>query len=123
MPVVEPDDDQVEMFVSGSPASSESVLRAASAPVNNEALDAEYEQAMSALRTGNVELGVAKLQAFAEQNPRHPRADNALYFSGLGQIGLKDFIAAPPSSSSASSRPIPPGMPCWTACSGSPSAG
>ncbi len=88
--VVEPDEDQAEMFVSASPESSEP----ASAPVNTAALDAEYEQAMSALRTGNVELGVARLQAFAEQNPRHSRADNALYFSGLGQMGLKDFTAA-----------------------------
>ena len=77
---------------------------------------------MSALRTGNVEGGVARLRAFADQNPRHPRADNALYFAGLGLIGLKDYEGASPSSS-ASSRAIPPGTPCWTACSGWPSAG
>lgn len=94
VPVTEPDDDQVEMFVSGSPASSESSSESASAPVNNEALDAEYEQSMSALRTGNVQLGVMKLQAFASQYPRHSKADNALYFSGLGQMGLKDFSSA-----------------------------
>jgi TolA-binding protein len=88
--VVEPDEDQVEMFVSSSPEPSEPPA----APVNNEALDAEFEQSMSALRTGNVQLGVTKLQAFAAQNPRHSKADNALYFSGLGQMGLKDFAAA-----------------------------
>jgi TolA-binding protein len=88
--VVEPDDEQAELFVSSAPESSEP----ASAPVNTAALDAEFEQAMSALRTGNVELGVAKLQAFAEQNPRHSRADNALYFAGLGLIGLKDHSSA-----------------------------
>jgi tol-pal system protein YbgF len=91
--VTEPDEDQMEMFVSSSPESSESASEP-EAPVNNEALDAEYEQSMSALRTGNVQLGVTKLQAFAAQNPRHSKADNALYFSGLGQMGLKDFASA-----------------------------
>ncbi|HEX8700910.1 MAG TPA: tetratricopeptide repeat protein [Myxococcaceae bacterium] len=94
VPVVEPDDDQVEMFVSGSPASSEPDSEPAAAPVNNEVLDAEYEQSMSALRTGNVQLGVTKLQAFATQYPRHSKADNALYFAGLGHMGLKDFTSA-----------------------------
>jgi TolA-binding protein len=90
--VVEPDADQVEMFVSSSPDSSEpaSASAPAAAPVNSAALDAEFEQAVSMLRTGNVEGGVARLQAFADQNPRHSRADNALYFAGLGMIGLND---------------------------------
>lgn len=86
--VVEPDPGDVEAFVSASPESAEPA--SAPAPVNTAALDAEFEQGMSALRTGSVELGVAKLQAFAEQNPRHPRSDNALYFAGLGLIGLND---------------------------------
>lgn len=95
--VVEPDQDDVEMFVSSSPASSEPAAPA-SAPAPNPAvtaaLDAEFEQAVAALRTGNVEPGVAKLQSFAELNPRHPRADNALYFAGLGLIGMNDHEGA-----------------------------
>lgn len=90
--VVEPDQDDVEAFVSASPESAEPA--SAPAPVNTPALEAEFEQGMSALRTGNVELGVTKLQAFAEQNPRHPRADNALYFAGLGRVGLNDHEGA-----------------------------
>jgi TolA-binding protein len=90
--VVEPEPDEVEAFVSASPESAEPA--SAPAPANSVALEVEFEQAMSALRTGNVELGVAKLQAFAEQNPRHPRADNALYFSGLGRVGLNDHAGA-----------------------------
>jgi TolA-binding protein len=86
--VVEPDQDQVEAFVSASPESAEPA--STPAPVNTVALEAEFDQGMSALRTGSVELGVAKLQAFAAQNPRHPRADNALYFAGLGLVGLND---------------------------------
>lgn len=86
VPVKEPDPDDVELFVSSAPESSEPP----SAPVNNAALDAEFDQAVAALRTGNVEVGVARLQAFAEQNPRNARADNALYFAGLGMMGLND---------------------------------
>jgi tol-pal system protein YbgF len=57
-------------------------------------LEVEFEQAVAALRTGNVEGGVARLQRFADENPRHPRADNALYFRGLGLLGLQDYPAA-----------------------------
>jgi TolA-binding protein len=94
VPVVEPDEGEVELFVSSSPESSEPVSAPAPTPANTAALDAEFEQAVAALRTGNVEPGVAKLQSFAEQNPRHPRADNALYFAGLGLIGLSDHEGA-----------------------------
>ncbi|WP_224361896.1 tetratricopeptide repeat protein [Hyalangium versicolor] len=92
--VVEPEQEQVELFVSSSPEPSEPTPKSepvpAPPPANTAALDAEFEQAVSALRTGNVEQGVARLQAFADQNPRHSRADNALYFAGLGMIGLND---------------------------------
>lgn len=95
--VVEPDAEDVELFVSSSPESSEPAAPT-SAPAPNPAvtaaLDAEFEQAVAALRTGNVEPGVAKLQSFAELNPRHPRADNALYFAGLGMIGMNDHEGA-----------------------------
>lgn len=94
VPVVEPEDEQAELFVSSSPESSEPAAEAAAEAMNTEALDAAYEKSMSALRTGNVELGVTQLQAFAEQYPRHAKADNALYFSGLGRMGLKDFATA-----------------------------
>lgn len=87
--VVEPDSGQMEMFVSSSPGDTE-----AAEPANTALLDAEFEQAVAALRTGNVEGGAARLQAFADQNPRHPHADNALYFGGLGLMGLKDLDGA-----------------------------
>jgi TolA-binding protein len=94
--VVEPDAGDVELFVSSAPEASEPASAPAPAltPAATAALDAEFEQAMAALRTGNVEPGVAKLQSFAEQNPRHPRADNALYFAGLGMIGMNDHGGA-----------------------------
>jgi tol-pal system protein YbgF len=56
--------------------------------------DAEYERGVAALKTGNVEGGVTRLLAFAQQYPAHGKADNALYFAGLGQMGLQDYAAA-----------------------------
>lgn len=95
--VVEPDEGDVELFVSSSPESSAPAAPASAPapnPVETAALDAEFDQAVAALRTGNVGPGVAKLQSFAELNPRHPRADNALYFAGLGLIGMNDHEGA-----------------------------
>lgn len=108
--VAEPEADDMVAFISGSDSEDSSPARprrqARGAKEAREAkevrepvqeltqADADYEQAVSALRTGNVEGGVARLQRFAEENPRNPRADNALYFSGLGLIGLKDFAGA-----------------------------
>ncbi|QAT86356.1 putative lipoprotein [Corallococcus coralloides] len=102
--VVEPDADQMEMFISpvegssgtGSVGSSSASTAARMEPPEKDPdiLDAEYERAVAMLRTGNVEGGVETLTRFAAENPRHPRADNALYFSGLGQMGLKDAAGA-----------------------------
>ncbi|QSQ27363.1 tetratricopeptide repeat protein [Pyxidicoccus parkwayensis] len=100
--VVEPDSEQMEMFISAVPdgASASSGGDAATVVSSRDdaaeekdpdVLDAEYDKAVSLLRTGNVEGGVERLRRFAEENPRHPRADNALYFSGLGLIGLSEF--------------------------------
>jgi TolA-binding protein len=93
--VVEPSPDDVEMFISsGSEGDSGSEAAEPREQLDATILDAEFEQAVAALRTGNVEGGVERLARFAQENPRHPRADNALYFSGLGQMGLKDHAAA-----------------------------
>ncbi len=96
VPVVEPAAEQMEMLISD--AEEAATVRAsgagASAERDPDVLEAEYEQAVAALRTGNVEGGVARLQRFADDNPRHPRADNALYFRGLGLLGLQDYPAA-----------------------------
>ncbi|NBD10944.1 tetratricopeptide repeat protein [Corallococcus sp. Z5C101001] len=98
VPVVEPDTDQMEMFISpveGSSGTGFASPGRVEVPEKDPAiLDAEYEHAVAMLRTGNVEGGVEKLTRFADENPRHPRADNALYFSGLGQMGLKDPAGA-----------------------------
>ncbi len=56
--------------------------------------EAFFDQGVTALKTGNVAGGILELQKFAAESPRHPRADNAIYFSGLGLMGLNDFEAA-----------------------------
>jgi TolA-binding protein len=102
VPIVEPAPEDMEMFISASDGDGS---RSGGASEREEApqaeqqevlsvLELEFEQAVAALRTGNVEGGVARLLRFAEENPRHSRADNALYFGGLGQIGLKDPASA-----------------------------
>ncbi|WNG38260.1 tetratricopeptide repeat protein [Archangium violaceum] len=94
--VVEPAPDDMEMFISPA-AESGSAPADADEPkeqIDSTVLDALFEQAVAALRTGNVEGGVERLLSFARENPRHPRADNALYFGGLGQMGLKDYATA-----------------------------
>ncbi len=53
--------------------------------------DQIFEAGVAALKIGNVVGGIEKLQLFASENPKHPKADNALYFSGVGLIGLNDF--------------------------------
>ena len=40
------------------------------------------------------EGGIARLERFAQENPKNPRADNALYFSALGYMGLGRYEAA-----------------------------
>ncbi|AEI66443.1 tetratricopeptide repeat protein [Corallococcus macrosporus] len=100
--VVEPDDEQVELFISpvaeDAGASGGATMVAAGDDAGEEKdpdlLQAEFDKLVNMLRTGNVEGGVERLQRFAAENPRHPRADNALYFSGLGQMGLNEFKGA-----------------------------
>ncbi|MFY1828540.1 tetratricopeptide repeat protein [Myxococcus fulvus] len=103
--VVEPDSEQMEMFISpvGEDSAPVAAISSGGATMvstrgedpadqpDPDVLDADYEKYVSMLRTGNVEGGVQRLRTFSEENPRHPRADNALYFSGLGQMGLNDF--------------------------------
>ncbi|WP_434380693.1 tetratricopeptide repeat protein [Melittangium boletus] len=94
--VVEPSTEDMEIFIANGSddADASPPDSAPEEPTLNPVLEAAFEQAMAALRTGNVEGGVNGLLSFAEKNPGHARADNALYFSGLGQMGLKEHGAA-----------------------------
>lgn len=57
-------------------------------------VEAQFKADVNALRTGNVAGATVKLEQFANQHPKHPHADNALYFAGLGLMGLDDYAAA-----------------------------
>ncbi len=88
--VQEPDDDAVEIFLSND---------APPAPEKNTAPDAlfaetAFQEGMQSLKTGNVSGAVLKLQEFVVTWPRHAHADNALYYSGIGLLGLQDFEGA-----------------------------
>ncbi len=56
--------------------------------------DQVFERGVEALKTGNVEGGVEQLQRFAADQPKHAKADNALYWSGLGLLGMNDLAGA-----------------------------
>ena len=53
-----------------------------------------YQKGLDALKTGNVEGGLGQLKRFAVDWPRHPRADNALYFVGVALMSQQDFAGA-----------------------------
>jgi tol-pal system protein YbgF len=83
-PVVEPDPGVLDALASAAPADSAAL----------EVADAEYQNGLQSLRVGNLEGGVKALDQFAQAHPGHPLADNALYFSGIGDIGLQDWARA-----------------------------
>jgi len=56
--------------------------------------DSEYAAGLEALRTGNLAGGVQRLQRFSLDYPRHAKADNALYFSGIGLMGEESWSEA-----------------------------
>ncbi len=53
--------------------------------------DEQYDQGVASLKTGNIEGAIKTLTSFSHEWPKHPRADNALYFAGVGQMALKEF--------------------------------
>lgn len=53
-----------------------------------------FDRGVEALKTGNPEAGVARLLRFADERPKDPKADNALYFAGLGLMALGDLDGA-----------------------------
>jgi tol-pal system protein YbgF len=53
-----------------------------------------FDKGLQALKTGNVSGGVEQLQSFAASAPNHAKADNALYFSGVGLMGLNSYEQA-----------------------------
>lgn len=71
---------------------------AASGPAPDEnaptAADAQFERALTQMKTGNSEAGVAQMAQFVADWPKHPKADNALYLSGMAYVADRDFAKA-----------------------------
>jgi len=78
-PVHEPDAELVAALAHPVTASGE-------APEPSQ-VDGEFAQAEQALRTGNLEGGVERMRRFADEHPKDPRADDALYLAALGELG------------------------------------
>lgn len=98
VPIVEPSDEAPLYFGDGSGKKDDDAPLVSSDedskndPADDEAIsDAEFDQAMGAMKVGNIEGGVQRLQQFAATHVRHPKADNALYFAGVGMMGLDQF--------------------------------
>jgi TolA-binding protein len=88
VPVVEPSPEIIHDF---APTNAREPSPASEAGVTAPGGEADFEQGVAALRTGNVEGGVTRLLSFAAAHPRHSKADNALYFAGIGQMGLERY--------------------------------
>jgi tol-pal system protein YbgF len=58
--------------------------------------EAQYERGLESMKTGNSEAGIAQMQQFVTDWPRHPKADNALYLAGTSFFAMKDFEHAAP---------------------------
>jgi tol-pal system protein YbgF len=94
VPVVEPPLEAVEEILEASASASAVSRSSQSGRAGDGALDAEFAEALTALKTGNVSGGIARLQKFSTQNPRHPRADDALYLVGVGLMAESKFDGA-----------------------------
>jgi tol-pal system protein YbgF len=88
--VVEPSPEILHDLPASARESAPAVETGVAAPGG----EADFEQGVAALRTGNVEGGVTRLLAFASAHPKHAKADNALYFAGIGQMGLERYDEA-----------------------------
>ena len=58
--------------------------------------EAQFERGLEMMKTGNSVAGVAQMQQFVTDWPRHPKADNALYLAGTSFFAEKDFEHATP---------------------------
>ncbi|MEW5737428.1 MAG: tetratricopeptide repeat protein [Myxococcota bacterium] len=89
--VVEPPEGVVDELRNADPAKAASDP---DDPTDVAIADAQFERALDSLKTGNSQGGVQGMQKFVVDWPRHPRADNALYFAGVGLMSLEDFEGA-----------------------------
>lgn len=92
VPVVEPPEGIVDELTASSkrPDASD----AAADETELAVAQGEFDRAMDLLKTGNPKGAALAMQAFVTQWPRHPRADNALYFAGVGLMSEEEYNGA-----------------------------
>jgi tol-pal system protein YbgF len=94
VPVVEPSKDAVDQMIAVALEPREARIGSSRHASSSAASELEFDAGLTALKTGNVSGGVSRLQRFASEYPKHRKADDALYFSGIGLMGLGDYEAA-----------------------------
>jgi TolA-binding protein len=57
-------------------------------------VEQQFEAGLAALKTGNPEGGIAQLTQFAREWPKHPKADNALFYAAVGLMAGREFKEA-----------------------------
>ncbi len=87
VPVIEPSADVLAQLPFSPAEKADEVLE-------TELAEARFDEGLEALKTGNAEGGIAKLQEFSKRFPLHAKADNALYFVGMGYMAQKEFLPA-----------------------------
>jgi TolA-binding protein len=50
--------------------------------------------AVAQLETGDASSAIRNLLRIADARPKHPRADNALYYSAVGRMGMTEYREA-----------------------------
>jgi tol-pal system protein YbgF len=94
VPVIEPSKEAVEELITAAPEPRETRLTSSRRASSSSTSELEFDAGLTALKTGNVSGGVSRLQRFASEYPKSPKADDALYFSGIGLMGLGDYETA-----------------------------
>ncbi len=80
----EPTADEVEALETAAPKASP-----------DDVVDThDFDAAVETVSTGDVERGIAQLEAFVKANPRHPKADNALLLIAVARLQSGDPEAA-----------------------------
>ena len=80
--IAEPPETLAQEFKNDAPAPDEADQAMA---------EAQFERGLSMMKTGSSDSGIAQMQQFVNDWPRHPKADNALYLSGTAFLAQKDF--------------------------------
>ncbi len=78
--IAEPPETLTQEFKTDAPDEADATLA-----------EGQFDRGLNMMKTGNSEAGIAQMQQFVTDWPRHPKADNALYLSGMAFLAAKEF--------------------------------